>query len=305
MNFDVIIIGSGAAIPTQKRNPTCQFVDCNDRHILIDCGEGSQLHFRKNNLKFQKLQHILISHLHGDHYFGLVGLLSTMHLLGRDKNLSIYGPVGLKEIVLMQLEFGGSKLDFEINWVPLDGKSSGLIFEDKLIEIHTFPLKHRIPTNGFLIKEKRKPRNLLSDKITGSGMSFEHMHILKEGKDIQLEDGRYFKNKDYTSNPPAIRSYAFCSDTAYSEKILEHIEGVNLLYHEATFIEKEADRAKKTYHSTAKQAATIAQKAKVKKLILGHLSARYENGKAHEEEAKSIFENTEVVEDGVKYSIKA
>lgn len=304
MIFDVIIIGSGAAIPTQKRNPTCQYVDCNDRHILIDCGEGSQLHFRKHNLKFQKLQHILISHLHGDHFFGLVGLLSTMHLLGRSKNLSIYGPKGLKEIILMQLEIGGTKLDFEINFVELDGKTAELIFEDNLIEIHTFPLKHRIPTNGFLIKEKVKPRNLLSEKISGTGMTFEHMHQLKAGKDILLDDGRYYKNKDYTSDPPRCRSYAYCSDTAYAEKIVQYIAGVDLLYHEATFVEKEKDRAKATYHSTAKQAAEIAKMAKVQKLILGHLSARYENGDQHLEEAKPIFENLEVVEDGAKFSIK-
>lgn len=304
MNFDVTIIGSGAALPTQKRNPTCQYVDCNDRHILIDCGEGSQLHFRRHNIKFQKLQHILISHLHGDHFFGLVGLISTMHLLGRNKNLSIYGPKGLKEIVLMQLEIGGAKIDFEINFVELDGKTSKLIYEDNMIEIHTFPLKHRVPTNGFVIREKMKERNLLSSKISGSGMSFEHMHQLKAGKDILLDDGRYFKNKDYTSDPPRCRSYAYCSDTAYAEKVIPYIEGVDLLYHEATFAEKEKDRAKATHHSTAIQAAMIAQKAKVQKLLLGHLSARYESGKELELEAKTIFDNVEYVEDGNKYSIK-
>lgn len=303
MSFEITILGSGAAIPTSRRNPTSQFVVCNDRFILIDCGEGTQMQIRKYGVRFQRIQHILISHLHGDHYFGLVGLISSMHLLGRDKGLTVYGPEGLEKIIRTQLEYGDAKLDFEINFVELNGKDAGLIFEDNLIEIYSFPLKHRIPTNGFVIKEKTKERKLLSHKISGSGLQFEHMHRLKKGEDILTEDGKYFRNEDYTEDPSPIRAYGYCSDTAYAEKIVPFIEGVNLLYHEATFTEKDIERARSTYHSTARQAAEIAKKAKVGKLLMGHLSARYEDVKIHLKEAGEVFPDSEVVEDGKCYSI--
>jgi ribonuclease Z len=303
VSFEVTILGSGAAIPTSRRNPTAQFVVCNDRYILIDCGEGTQMQIRKFGVRFQRIQHILISHLHGDHYFGLVGLISSMHLLGRDKGLSIYGPEGLEQIIRTQLEYGEAKLDFEIQFVVLNGKDAGLIFEDNLIEIFAFPLKHRIPTNGFVIREKNKERKLLSHKISGSGLLFEHMHQLKKGEDILADDGTYFKNTDYTVDPHKSYSYAYCSDTAYAERIIPYIENVDLLYHEATFTEKDIERARATYHSTARQAAEMAKKANVGKLLMGHLSARYEDVKVHEEEAKTVFADSEVVEDGKKYSI--
>lgn len=303
MSFEVTILGSGAAIPTSRRNPTSQIVVCNERYILIDCGEGTQMQIRKFGVRFQRIQHILISHLHGDHFFGLVGLISSMHLLGRDKGLTIYGPEGLETIVRTQLEYGDARLDFEISFVVLNGKDAGLIFEDNLIEILTFPLKHRIPTNGFVIREKVKERKLISHKISGSGLQFEHMHRLKKGEDILTDEGKFFKNSDYTEDPPQSYSYAYCSDTAYAEKIIPHITEVDLLYHEATFIEKDIDRARATYHSTARQAAEIAKKAKVKKLIMGHLSARYEDVKSHLEEAMAVFADSEVVEDGKTYLI--
>ncbi len=301
MSFEITILGSGAAIPTSRRNPTSQYIVCNERHILIDCGEGTQMQIRKYGVRFQRINHILISHLHGDHFFGLVGLISTMRLMGRDKNLVIYGPVGLEMIVRTQLEIGDAKLDFEIEFVELDGKTSRMIYEDNLIEIHTFPLKHRIPTNGFLIKEKIKERKLNSSKVKGSGLLFEHLHRLKSGEDIITDDGKVFKNEDYTLPPNPSRSYAYCSDTAYYEDLLPHVQGVDLLYHEATFIEKEKSRAKATFHSTAKQAATIALKSGVKKLLLGHISARYSNDLDHLNEAAEIFENVLVAEDGSHY----
>jgi len=301
VSFEIAILGSGAAIPTSRRNPTSQYIVCNERHILIDCGEGTQMQIRKYGVRFQRINHILISHLHGDHFFGLVGLISTMRLMGRDKNLVIYGPVGLEMIVRTQLEIGDAKLDFEIEFVELDGKTSRMIYEDNLIEIHTFPLKHRIPTNGFLIKEKIKERKLNSSKVKGSGLLFEHLHRLKSGEDIITDDGKVFKNEDYTLPPNPSRSYAYCSDTAYYEDLLPHVQGVDLLYHEATFIEKEKSRAKATFHSTAKQAATIALKSGVKKLLLGHISARYSNDLDHLNEAAEIFENVLVAEDGSHY----
>jgi ribonuclease Z len=303
VSFEVTILGSGAAIPTQRRNPTSQYIVCNDRHILIDCGEGTQMQIRKYGVKFQRINHILISHLHGDHFFGLVGLISTMHLMGRDKNLSIYGPEELEQILRLQLEVGAAKLDFEINFVKLNGKDSGVIFEDKLIEISYFPLKHRIPTNGFIIREKVKERRLNPLKIEGAGLLFEHMHRLKKGEDILLENGKTLKNNKYTLDPHPSFSYAYCSDTAYAEKIVPYIQGASLLYHEATFVEKDIERARATFHSTARQAAEIAKKAGVGKLIIGHLSARYDSTSDHLHEAMQVFENSEVVEDGRTYPV--
>jgi ribonuclease Z len=303
VSFEVTILGSGAAIPTQRRNPTSQYLVCNDRHILIDCGEGTQIQIRKYGVKFQRINHILISHLHGDHFFGLVGLISTMHLMGRDKNLSIYGPAELEQILRLQLEVGAAKLDFEINFVKLNGKDSGVIFEDNLIEISYFPLKHRIPTNGFVIREKVKERRLNPTKIEGSGLQFEHMHRLKKGEDILLENGKTLKNAKFTLDPHPSFSYAYCSDTAYAEKIVPYIQGVSLLYHEATFVEKDIERARATFHSTARQAAEIAKKAGVGKLLVGHLSARYDSTSDHLHEAMQVFENSEVVEDGRTYQV--
>jgi len=303
VSFEVTILGSGAAIPTQRRNPTSQYIVCNDRHILIDCGEGTQMQIRKYGVKFQRINHILISHLHGDHFFGLVGLISTMHLMGRDKNLSIYGPEELEQILRLQLEVGAAKLDFEINFIKLNGKDSGVIFEDKLIEISYFPLKHRIPTNGFVIREKVKERRLNPLKIEGSGLQFEHMHRLKKGEDILLENGKTLKNDKFTLDPHPSFSYAYCSDTAYAEKIVPYIQGVSLLYHEATFVEKDIERARATFHSTARQAGEIAKKAEVGKLLVGHLSARYDSTSDHLHEAMQVFENTEVVEDGRTYQV--
>ncbi len=303
MNFTVTILGSGAALPTFSRNPTSQYIECNNRHILIDCGEGTQMQMRKYGVKFQRISHILISHLHGDHFFGLVGLLSTMHLLGRDSGITIYGPIGLEEIIKSQLEIAGARLDFGLTFVPLDGKTPGLLFEDKLIEIHTFPLKHRIPTNGFIIKEKQKEYSLLGDAFKADGLSITFIPKFKNGENVIDENGETHYFEEYTIPSPPTRSYAFCSDTAYLETVIPHIENVNLLYHEATFTEIHRARAKATFHSTAMDAAKIAVKANAKKLILGHLSARFENGNEHTAEAKTIFENVEVVEDGNVYEV--
>ena len=297
MSFSITILGSGAALPTAQRNPTSHYVECNNRHILIDCGEGTQMQIRKAGIKFQKITHILISHLHGDHFFGLVGLLSTMHLLGRNQGLTIYGPEGLEQIIRLQLEVGGSKLDFSIDFIPLFGNEHKLLFEDKIIEIHTFPLKHKIPTNGFLIKEKQKERSIIGEEFKASGLSLMAIPFFRAGKNFVDDNGEEHFFEDYTFPAKPAKSYAFCSDTKYTETIIPFISGVDVLYHEATFTEKEKDRARATMHSTAKQAAQIAQKANVKKLLIGHLSARFENDKKHLSEAKEIFDNVMVVKD--------
>ncbi|MBI3238581.1 MAG: ribonuclease Z [Flavobacteriia bacterium] len=299
MRFEVTILGSGAALPTSLRNPSAQYVWCNDRHILIDCGEGTQNQLRKNGISLQKITHILISHLHGDHFFGLVGLLSSMHLLGRNQGITVYGPEGLEQIIRLQLEIGGASIGFGIDFVTLDGKTPQLLFEDNRIEILTFPLKHRVPTNGFRINEKPFARQLDGDKYKREKQSLVHIPALKRGEDVTLEDGTVLRSSEYTFAPRKHRSYAYCSDTTYQEVIVPFIQGVDVLYHEATFLDNMADRAVATFHSTAKQAAQIAQQAQVGQLLLGHLSARYEDGNAHAAEAKMVFENTMVVEDGM------
>lgn len=301
MRFEVTILGSGAALPTSSRNPTAQYVLCNERHLLIDCGEGTQNQLRKNHIRIQKISHILISHLHGDHFFGLVGLLSSMHLLGRDQGITVYGPVGLEQIVRLQLEVSATKLNFGLQFVELDGKSAGLIFEDKRIEIHTFPLKHRIPANGFRISEKPFERSLDGDKFRKDKLSLALIPALKRGEDVVLEDGTVIRASEYTFPARIHRSYAYCSDTAYYEPLIPHISGADLLYHEATFLEDMKERAKQTFHSTARQAAEIASKAGVGKLILGHLSARYENGSAHQAEARKVFAESTYVEDDMTF----
>lgn len=303
MRFEITILGSGAALPTSLRNPSAQYIFCNDRHILIDCGEGTQNQLRKYNIRLQKISHILISHLHGDHFFGLVGLLSSMHLLGRDQGITIYGPQGLEQIIRLQLEIGGAKLGFGLEFVALDGKTSGLLFEDKRIEIHTFPLKHRIPTNGFRISEKPYERSLDGEKFRRDKLSLTYIPAFKRGEDVQLEDGTVLFAEDYTFPARKSRSYAYCSDTVYLESIVPHIENADVLYHEATFLKNMEDRAIATFHSTAEQAAHIAKKSNVGLLLLGHLSARYESGHAHAAEAKTVFENTMVVEDGMVHKM--
>ncbi|AEA45262.1 ribonuclease Z [Fluviicola taffensis] len=303
MNFEVTILGSGAALPTSNRNPTAQYVSCNDRHILIDCGEGTQVQLRKYHVHIQKINHILISHLHGDHFFGLVGFLSSMHLLGRDKGLTIYGPEELEQIIRLQLEVGGARLGFELNFVALNGKENRLLFEDKIIEIWTFPLSHRIPTNGFLIKEKPRDRKLNAELFEEAGLSLTLIPKLKQGIDVELDSGEVIYADEYTYPAKPSRSYGYCSDTIYDERIVAYVKHVNLLYHEATFLDDKLDRAKQTFHSTASQAASIAKQAEVGKLLLGHLSARYDNSLKHFEEASAVFKNVRVVEDGETYLI--
>lgn len=303
MKFEVTILGSGAALPTLRRNSSAQFVTCCNRHILIDCGEGTQMQMRKFGVRFQRLDIILISHLHGDHFFGLVGLLSTMRLLGRNSNLTIICPKGLPELVTRQLEIGYTKLDFDIQFIEQNGKENKVVYEDNSIEIETFPLKHKIPANGFIIREKEKERKLKQEALDHPLMKIEYIHRLKKGENVVSASGKTLNFIDFTDDPNPSYSYAYCSDTMYSEKVAEVINNTTVLYHEATFTEQHIDLAKATMHSTAKQAAEIAKKANVSKLYLGHLSARYADGKQHEAEAKQFFERTEYVDDGMSFIV--
>ncbi|RFC53967.1 ribonuclease Z [Brumimicrobium aurantiacum] len=298
MSFNVTILGSGAAVPTLKRGTTSQLVTCNQRTILIDCGEGTQIQMRKFKVKFQNIQVILISHLHGDHVFGLPGLISTMQLLGRQDPLKIIGPKGIKEFLLNQFKLSGLYNGFPLEFTELETNAKQIVFEDKCLEIHTFPLKHRIQTQGYRINEKPGKRRLDVEAFEASGASRSYIQKLIAGDDIMDNEGRIVKSEDVTFPPKPIKSYAFCSDTAYLPELIDSLKDVDLLYHEATFLDKESERAVETFHSTAKQAATIALKSNAKRLILGHFSARYKSMENHQLEAESIFERVYIPTDG-------
>jgi ribonuclease Z len=303
VSFSITILGSGAALPTGRRNPTSQYIFCNNRHILIDCGEGTQMQLRKYGIPFQRISHIFISHLHGDHFFGLPGLLSTMNLLGRNRGVTIYGPAQLKDILKQLFECGGQKLMFKLNFIPTSTDGEQMLFEDRLIKITSFPLKHRIPTTGFRIQEKQKEYRLNPDAIEKDQVPIEFFHRLKKGESPTNEQGKILNFTKYTFPPKPSLSYSYCSDTAYFEDLIPFIEKSTLLYHEATFLEKESDRAKLTFHSTAKEAAIIAKKADVNHLVLGHLSSRYNEQDSHLREAQIEFEKTTIAEDGLKIDL--
>lgn len=293
MSAKLTILGYNSAIPTIKNSPTAQFLEMAERHFLIDCGEGTQVQLRKAKAKFAKINHIFISHLHGDHCFGLVGLISSFQLLGREKPLHIYAPVGIKELVETILRITETNKAFELIYYESSGKKSELIFEDQKVEVYTIPLHHRIYCNGYLFREKPKERHLNMQEIAKyPEIEICDYHNLKKGKDFVLSDGYVLKNEQLTieAEPPV--SYAFCSDTRYSESVIPITKGVDLLYHESTFLEDKKDLAKYTGHSTALEAATIAKKAEVKKLILGHFSNRYDDYTLFLNEAKSVFENS-------------
>ena len=263
MNFYVTILGSGAALPTKNRMPTAQYVNCNNRHFLIDCAEGTQLQLRKFKINFQKISHIFISHLHGDHYFGLVGLLSTMNLLGREKELTIYGPTELEGFIRPMLEFGGSRLGFNVSYVELNMDTKVIVYEDDIVEVHSFPLVHKIPTCGFLIKEKPKPLKINPKKIKEYNLKIEQFKLLQNGKDIVLESGEKCKYQELTLPSKEALSYAYCSDTKKSLTISKYVKCATVLYHEATFLIKDQKRANATTHSSTKDAADIAIAAEV------------------------------------------
>jgi len=304
MIFSVTILGCNSAIPSTERNQTSQLLNIQDKLFLLDCGEGTQLQLRKYHLKLQRIQHIFISHLHGDHYFGLIGLISTMHLLGRKEELHIYAHAELEEIINIQLKYSNSRLAFPLIFHYLQNEKSKIIFENKKLIVSSFPLYHSIPTCGFLFKEKKKEKNIKKEMIQKINIPFNVLDKIKKGEDFIDEKGNSYKNELLTIDSPTPRAYAYCSDTAYFEPILDTIKGVDLLYHEATFMQDKSDAAKEKLHSTTTEAATIAQKAEVKKLLIGHFSARYDDLNPLLEEAKNIFPETFLAEDGQTFSIE-
>lgn len=295
------ILGCYAATPRTITNPTSQVLEIKNRMFLIDCGEGTQVQLRKNKIKFSRIEHIFISHLHGDHFYGLVGLISTFMLLNRQTDLHVYGPKGVKEVILLQLRLSNSYTGYNLYFHELESKESEVIFEDERVIVKTIPLRHRIYTNGFLFQEKNPERKLNIDAILNHDIETCYYQKIKYGGDITLEDGRVIPNEKLTFDPEPARSYAFCSDTAYDESILPIIQNTTVLYHESTFLESEEHLTEKTMHCTAKQAATIAKKANVEHLVLGHYSTRYDSIERFRSEAETVFLNVLLGDDGREF----
>lgn len=295
------ILGCYAATPRTLTNPTSQVLEIKNRLFLIDCGEGTQVQLRKNKIKFSKINHIFISHLHGDHLYGLIGTISTFSLLGRTTDLHIYGPKGIKELILLQLKLTESWTTYSLFFHELESKKSEVIFEDAKVIVKTIPLKHRVYTNGFLFQEKPGERKLDIEAVQHYNIHVAYYQKIKNGGDVKLDDGTIIKNEKLSFDPIPSMSYAFCSDTVYNEDIIPIIENVDVLYHESTFLESEAPLALKTLHSTAKEAAQIALKANVKQLVLGHYSTRYDGIERFKQEAESVFPNVLLGDDGLSF----
>jgi ribonuclease Z len=303
MDFELTVLGSSSATPSKGRYQSAQLLKIHNEYFMIDCGEAAQYQLSRYKLNHTKISHIFISHLHGDHFFGLIGLLSTMNLYGRKNPLHLFAPAGLDEIIQIQLKYSETILQFPLHYTVLDSKESQLIVNHPLIDVYTIPLEHRIHCNGFLFKEKRKSLKLNKEKLP-EGLSLLEIAHLKQGIDVLDNDGN-IKVSITDCCLPALksRSYAYCSDTRFTESILPLIKGVDLLYHESTFLDELSDRAAKTYHTTAKQAAEIASKAQVGKLVIGHFSSRYYDVEPFLTEASAIFKNTALGIEGSTFSI--
>jgi len=303
MGFELVVLGAASATPTSNNYTTSQLLKLREHYFLIDCGEGTQKQLRRSKTKFSRINHIFISHLHGDHFFGLVGLLSSFHLLGRTSPLTVFGPPKLKEIVLSQFRAAGTFTSYPITSVVTQHKVPQVLLETDAYTISSFPLKHRIATTGFLFKEKPLKRGLRKDVADSYHIPTCDYHWIKDGRDWTSDEGVVVPNEELTTDPPAPLSYAFASDTMYVPETAEYVRGVDVLYHESTFCEDRADRAAFTMHSTAKQAAQVAVEANAKHLIIGHYSARYRDFSQFEEEAKTIFKSTLRARELHKYKV--
>lgn len=297
--FRLHILGCGSAIPTTKHNPSSQVLNIREKLFMIDCGEGTQLQFRKAGLKFSRLNNIFISHMHGDHCFGLVGIISTMALLGRTAGLRIFLPEGGQDVFKAQTDYFCQDNPFEIEFVPFDSRKREVIYQDRSVSVETIPLKHRIACAGFLFRETQGPRHINREMCDFHRVPQYMMGRIKNGEDFVNDEGETIANSLLTTPANPARSYAYCSDTAYLPGLKEQIAGVDLLYHETTFAESEAKRAAETFHTTTTQAATIAAEAKVKRLLTGHYSARYTDIRPLAEECRRIFARTTAAEEGM------
>lgn len=296
--FEINILGCGSALPTTKHFPTSQVVNLRDKLYMIDCGEGAQLQLRRARLRFTRLNHIFISHLHGDHCFGLPGLISTFGLLGRTAPLHLHAPRELKHFLDTVMELFGQNLGYEIELHAFDPTQHALIYEDRSLTVHSLPLRHRVPCCGFLFTEKPALPHILRDMIDFYHIPDFAIRSIKEGADWQMPDGTVVPNSRLTQPAAPARSYAYCSDTLFLPRILPYINKVNLLFHEATFAEEHAARARETFHSTALQAATMARDCQAGRLCIGHFSARYDDENVLLQEAQSLFPNTVLAHEG-------
>lgn len=294
----ITILGCYSATPRTITNPTSQVLELNNQMYLIDCGEGTQVQLRKHKIKFSRIDRIFISHLHGDHFFGLIGLISTFSLLNRQNDLHVYGPKGIKDIILLQIKLSKSYTSYNLYFHELESESSELIYEDDKVSVTTIPLKHRVYTNGFLFREKAGPRRINIEAANSRNIEVCYFNKLKQGSDLVREDGSVVANADVTYDPLPVQSYAFCSDTLYNEDIIPIIKDVDVLYHESTFLEQDVEKCIPTGHSSARQAALIASKAGVKNLVLGHYSTRYSNIELFKEEAETVYQPVILADDG-------
>ncbi len=300
MQFELTLLGTGAALPMPGRFTSAQVLNVNNHLYLIDCGEGTQMRLTTFQVKRSKIGQIFISHLHGDHFYGLMGLLTSFALNDRSQPLDIFSPSGLEEIIQVMLHYQGSGASpYEIRFHVVDTTQHQKIFEDHQLEVYSIPLQHRIPTSGYLFREKPRPRNILPEKIAQYNIPFSEIKKIKAGADFKLSDGTYIPNAALTVEPSLPRSYAYCSDTMYAPEIIHYIKGVDILYHEATFLQEDEAIARDNSHSTTHQAATIAKAAAVKQLVIGHFSSRYKDASLFQQEAQSIFPNTVGGEDGM------
>ena len=301
--FELHVLGCGSALPTTRHFPTSQIVNVRDKLFMIDCGEGAQLQFRKSRLKFSRLNHIFISHLHGDHCFGLLGLISTLNLLGRTAELHIHSPKGLEDLMIPMLDFFNRQMTYKVLFHEFGTKEAAVVYEDRSLTVTTIPLRHRMPCCGFLFAEKPGPNHILRDMIDFYQVTVYELNRIKNGADYVTPEGEVIPNARLTRPSAAPRRYAYCSDTIYLPSVTEQIKGVDLLFHEATFAEDAAPRAKETFHTTASQAARIARDAEVKKLLIGHFSARYDDEQVLLDEARAVFPNTQLAKETLCISV--
>lgn len=290
--FEVVILGCGCALPTSRHFNAAQVVNLRNKLFLIDCGEGTQIQFRRNKLNFNKLGHIFISHLHGDHFFGLMGLISTFNLLGRTAQLYVHAPAPLRNILQPQIDYFCQEMNYEVILDEIDSTKHQLIYEDRSVEVWSLPLNHRVPCCGFFFKEKPLKKHIIADKIKQYNIPIYAINSIKDSKDYTLPDGTIIPNDQLTTPADPTRSYAYCSDTRYLPQLAEYLQDVDILFHEATFGEDKKNLAFATYHSTAAQAATLAKECHAKKLFIGHYSARYDDENILLNEAREIFPET-------------
>lgn len=301
--FAVTILGNNSALPTLERHPTAQIVTCNDQLILVDCGEGTQLQFARYKIRRSRLRYVFISHLHGDHYFGLIGLINSLSLLGRQDPLTVFGPPELETILQLQMQCSGTILQFELQFIPLTEDKQGVILEDKDLKVSFFPVQHRIPCYGFVFEMQKRRRKIIPEQTKAYEIPAAYFSRLQVGDDYQRKDGVLVKNDWVTLPPPKGKKYVYYADTAYSESLIHYANDADLVYHETTYLGNLAERAAERFHSTTVQAATLALKANAHRLIVGHFSSKYTDLTPFEAECREVFPNSDLALEGTSYII--